>query len=134
MDRKKGQIYQKEYEEDFYFITSSGRSEQHAFCTLCRLDILVSRCGRNDIVLHSQSKLHISNFDSDDLTRHVTSFMSTPQDLDGARAECLFASLILEQNISPCATHNVGPLLRNALPNSDEVIRNFQYLYLLIQN
>ena len=122
MDRKKGQCYNSKYGTEFDFITKSGKSKQHAFCTICRRDISIAHGGRSDIVLHRKSKLHIGNFESESSsTPKITSWMSTSQDLNVTRAECLFTSFYLEHNIPLSAASHMGPLLRKAFPNSEEV-------------
>ena len=122
MDRKKGQCYNSKYTTEFDFITKSGKSKQHAFCKICRRDISIAHGGRSDIVLHRKSKLHIGNFESESSsTPKITSWMSTSQDLNVTRAECLFTSFYLEHNIPLSAASHMGPLLRKAFPNSEEV-------------
>ena len=94
MERKKGQCYNSKYGTEFDFITKSGKSKQHAFCTICRRDISIAHGGRSDIVLHTKSKLHIGNFESESSsTPKITSWMSTSQDLNVTRAECLIIQM-----------------------------------------
>ena len=128
MERKKGQFYNAKYGTEFDFITKSAKSKskQHAFCKVCRRDISISHGGRSDIVLHSKTKLHIGNFESQPSTSKITSWMSTSQDLDVMRAECLFTSFYLEHNIPLSAASHMGPLLRKAFPKSEpEEVKKF---------
>ena len=119
MERKRGQAYTKKYADEFFFITSSGKSKNHAFCKVCRRDISIFHGGRTDIVLHSKSKLHIAAVESES-TPKITSWISTSQDLNVTRAECLLTSFYLEHNIPLSAASHMGSLLRKAFPNSEE--------------
>lgn len=123
MERKKGQCYNSKYGTEFDFITKSGKGKHHAFCKLCRRDISISHGGRSDIVLHTKSKLHIANFESESSpsTSKITSWLSSSQDLAVTRAECLFTAFYLEHNIPLSAASHMGPLLRKAFPESEEV-------------
>ena len=119
MERKKGQCYNSKYGTEFDFITKSGKSKQHAFCTICRRDISIAHGGRSDIVLHTKSKLHIGNFESESSsTPKITSWMSTSQDLNVTRAECLFTSFYLEHNI-PLSAHMRANIPWNGLTAFD---------------
>ena len=118
---QKGQFYSSKYSDEFSFITVSKKGKQHAFCKVCRRDLSVAHGGRSDIVTHSKSKLHLTNVKDEAQTTKLTSFMSSPQDINTTRAECLFTAFYLEHNIPFSAASHVGPLLRKAFPKSDEV-------------
>ena len=119
--KQKGQFYSRKYSDNFSFITVSQKGKQHAFCKVCRRDISVAHGGRSDIVTHSKSKLHLTNVKDEAQTTKLTSFMSSQHDINTTRAECLFTAFYLEHNIPLSAASHVGPLLRKAFPNSDEV-------------
>ena len=95
---KKGQFYNKKYGEEFDFIKASAKSKQHAFCMVCRRDISILHGGRNDIVIHRKSKLHIENVQCQASSSKITTWMSSAQDLNVTRAECLFTSFYLEHD------------------------------------
>ncbi|XP_038065360.1 uncharacterized protein LOC119735640 [Patiria miniata] len=121
---RKGQFYGKKYGQEFDFITSSKKDKQHAFCKVCRRDVSIAHGGRNDIVKHTKSKLHVDSMSmrtEAHSTMKLTSWASTSQDLNVTRAECLFTAFYLEHNIPLSAASHVGPLLRKAFPNSEEV-------------
>ena len=49
--KKWKQKYKTEYAKSFDCITKSNKSDEHAFCTLCSVDISVAHGGRQDITM-----------------------------------------------------------------------------------
>jgi hypothetical protein len=50
--------FQEQWIKDFDFINKSVKSDNHAFCTYCRVDFSVGAGGRNDINRHTEAKKH----------------------------------------------------------------------------
>jgi hypothetical protein len=123
MECKRGHAYNKKYADKFDFGASSGKSKHHATCKECRRDLSILHGGCNDIVVHCKSKQHITAFKSESSAREITSWMSTSKDFNITRAECLFTSFYLEHNILLSAASHMGPLLKKAFPNSEEVMK-----------
>lgn len=50
--------FQQDWIKDFEFVQRSTKSDNHVYCTFCKVDISVGAGGKNDLTRHSTSKKH----------------------------------------------------------------------------
>lgn len=113
------QAYREEYAEQFPgIITKSRLGIHHAFCTVCRVDIVISHGGINDIKRHFGTKKHESCAKITEGNSKMTSFFCKPKDHSVINAEVMFTEFIVEHGISVAATDHAGQLFRKMFPDS----------------
>jgi cystathionine beta-lyase/cystathionine gamma-synthase len=97
--KKWKQKYKDEYGKVYSFITKSSKSDEHAFCSICSIDISMAHGGINDIKQHMATIKHMTSAKLRGETKSITSYYGN-DDLQVIRAEALMASAIVEHMLS----------------------------------
>ncbi|XP_069139811.1 uncharacterized protein [Argopecten irradians] len=119
--RLHSQKYMSEYEQSFPCFRKSAMGVNHAYCTVCNVNISISHGGIGDLKKHIGTKKHVEVAKLRE-GQKISNFFpskSTSSDDGVIRAEVIFTKFIIENNAPLTLADNAGTMFRNMFPDSE---------------
>ncbi|KAE8297834.1 hypothetical protein D5F01_LYC02305 [Larimichthys crocea] len=114
---KKPQRFLDSYRERWPCLNTS-RLPNHAFCTVCKVDLDISHQGAADCRRHVEGTKHKKLESTLASIPKINTKFFGEQDLKTIRAETLFTNFIVEHNLPLSVADHAGPLFRKMFPDS----------------
>ena len=125
--KRRTQTFKMEYSAEWPVLKPSKVSQNHVFCSACKLDISISHGGRDDCRRHVSSKKHKEYAQLQKAPRIGTFFQSSTSisaDHEIIKAETLFTNFLVEHNIPLSAADHAGNLFKRMFPDS-KIAKNY---------
>ena len=115
---KRNQIYKSSYSE-FKGITSSKIDAEHAYCTICGVNVSIAHGGKSDIVKHVSTAKHKAFDSASHTVQPVSAYFGEDGKVDEVtRAEVLYSFYIIEHNLPIACADHAGALFKAMFPDS----------------